>query len=76
MCVGVCVGGGCITRLGSLRDRAVKDGVGKLWSVVVLVDDVDDDVDWILNLVTVQVHGMSSELYTNNPVQTQSLKYH
>ena len=59
MRVCVCV---CVTRLGSLRYRTVENVVCELWSVVVLIDDVDDDVDGILHLVPIQVNSVGPQL--------------
>lgn len=68
ICVCVCVG----TRLGSLRYRAVEDGVCELWSVVVLIDDIDDDVDGVLHLISVQIHSVCSQLYTQTRTHTHA----
>lgn len=67
MCV--CVG----TRLGSLGDGAIKDAVSELWSVVVLVDDINDDVDGVLHLIPIQVHCVGSQLYTDTQTCTHIL---
>lgn len=61
VCVCVCVG----TRLGSLRYRAIKDGVCELWSIVILVDHINDDVDGVLHLIPIQVYRVGSQLYTH-----------
>lgn len=55
----VCV---CVTRLGSLRYWTIEYGVCELWSVVILVDDINDDVDGVLHLVPIQVNSVSSQL--------------
>lgn len=54
----LCVG----TRLGSLWYRAIEDGVCELRSVVVLVNDINDDVNGVLHLIPIQVHSMGSQL--------------
>lgn len=69
LCVCVCVG----TRLGSLGDGAIKDAVSELWSVVVLVDDINDDVDGVLHLIPIQVHCVGSQLYTDTQTCTHIL---
>lgn len=52
----------CVTRLGSFRYRAIENSVCELWSVVILVDDVNDDVDGVLHLIPVQVHSVGPQL--------------
>lgn len=52
----------CVTRLGSLRYWTIEYGVCELWSVVILVDDINDDVDRVLHLVPIQVNSVSSQL--------------
>lgn len=53
-----------ITWLGTFRNGAVPDLVSELWPVVIHVNHVDHNVDGVFHLVTVQVHGMSSQLET------------
>lgn len=53
---------GLSTWLGALIHRAVPDLMGKLWSVVVHVNDIDDNIDGILHLIAVDVHSMSTQL--------------
>lgn len=50
------------TWLGALVHCAVPDLMGKLWSVVVHVDDIDDYIDGIFHLIAVNVYSMSAQL--------------
>lgn len=50
------------TWFGAFVHGAVVDLVFELWSVVVHVDDEDVKVDGVLNLVSIHVHSMGSQL--------------
>lgn len=63
-----------LTGLGPLRYRAVEGCVCELGPVVVLVNDVNDDVNGVLHLVAVQVHGVSSQLWNNTQTHKCSVK--
>lgn len=51
-----------LTWFGAFGHRAVVHLILKLRSVVVHVDHIDVQVDWILNLVAVHVHCVGSQL--------------
>ena len=60
VCVCVCVRACLCTWPGPLRYCPIPDLMSKLRPVVILVDHVDDNVNGVLNLVTVNVHCMCS----------------
>ena len=51
-----------ITWLRAFVHRAIVDLVFELWSVVIHVDDKDVQIDGVLNLVPIHVHGVGSQL--------------
>lgn len=60
-----------LTWLGALVHGAIVDLVDELGAVVIHVDDVDVQVDGVLHLVTVHVHGVGSELRATHTHQSQ-----
>ena len=52
-----------LTWFGAFSHRAVVHLVLKLGPVVVHVDDIDVQIDWILHLVAIHVYCMSSQLH-------------
>ena len=61
-----------LTWFGAFSHRAIVHLVMKLRPVVVHVDHVDVQIDWILHLVTVHVHCVRSQLGTEQKAQTRT----
>lgn len=53
------------TWFGSFRHGAVVHLVLKLWPVVIHVDHINVQIDWILYLVTIHIHCMGTKLRKN-----------
>lgn len=56
------------TWLGTLWNSAIPDLMSELRSVVIHVDHVDHNINWVFNLVAVQVYCMSSQLEENTNI--------
>lgn len=59
-----------ITWLGTFRNSAIPDVMSELRSVVIHVNHIDHNVNWVFYLVAIQVHRMGSQL---NNTQTNHL---